>query len=218
MSIYDKNCLFVIHERGSEDVDKCSFCGEKMQHGYGGLWSADVGGLKCCIYCAETKLPTFLADSLYAKNLGEAQKKVHGPVMATLQRALASRAEFKQWNGIALSRRFDARATNRKIAFGENEKESQTDVGMITAFGVKLVSRYNKVLEMAEMLNFVHKVMALGLLGCITDVFYDSKADLCIPGLSPMLQEFSEEDIALRNAARATISVFDWRGTIDGGE
>lgn len=104
MAIYNKHCCLL--PRGDH---LCSFCGERMSHGLGGHWSgADARQLLCCHCCAQNVLPAFLADSLHARNLGEAQSALMGRVMATLQRAFAGRAEWKHWNGLALIDRFNS--------------------------------------------------------------------------------------------------------------
>lgn len=65
---------------------------------------------------------------------------------------------------------------NSKDYFGE--KGSQID-GSLTAFGIYLNSRYGKAREMAEMLNFAHRVARAGLHTLFEEIFYDSNADLC---------------------------------------
>ena len=103
MAIYNKHCCLL--SRGNHP---CSFCGGRMSHGLGGHWSAADSQLLCCTHCAQNVLPAFLADSLHARNLSEAQYTLMGRVMATLQRAFASRAEWKNWNGLALIDRFNS--------------------------------------------------------------------------------------------------------------
>lgn len=105
MSVYDKHCPRLQIPPSNH---QCNFCGGTMRHGKGGHWGCDVEIL-CCSQCAIKVLPIFLADSIYAENLDEAQNKVSGAVMATLQRALASRAEWRNWNGPALVEHLDKR-------------------------------------------------------------------------------------------------------------
>jgi hypothetical protein len=100
VSIYNKYCPLC---KGDGD-DLCSFCGGKMSHARGGIWSGDLGTIFCCSQCALIELPRFLADSLCAGNLSETQGEVQGRIMAAIQAGLASRAEWREWNGPELYR------------------------------------------------------------------------------------------------------------------
>jgi hypothetical protein len=96
--------IYSKHTFSRPSGDLCSFCGNQMSHAQGGTWCGHECMLFCCTRCARDVLPIFLANSMLAKDLNEAEKEVYGGVMVTLQRALAGRAERQQWNGPDLNR------------------------------------------------------------------------------------------------------------------
>jgi hypothetical protein len=97
------------------------------------------------------------------------------------------------------------------------EKSHQVQPGSLTAFGIEIVSRYSKADELVEMINFA-KLAALSNVGhYVTEVFYDSKACICTFKLADSVKDGDVVAIALRQAAQASISQFDWFGYVDHG-
>lgn len=75
----------------------------------------------------------------------------------------------------------------------ERSHERWTEIvpGCLVVWGVKIQSRYGKVSEVAEMINFVDGIKMAGFVHLITEVFYDSQAQCC----QYTLAEGAEDDI-----------------------
>lgn len=60
-----------------------------------------------------------------------------------------------------------------------DEKAGQVYPGVMVAFGIPIESRYSKVVEVSEMLEFARAVAKSGVAHYVTGVFYDSKCGVC---------------------------------------
>ena len=97
------------------------------------------------------------------------------------------------------------------------EKE-QLSVSKIHAFDIQLWSRYSKAWEMIEMLNFVNKIAYGKLEYLITEVFYDSKSNICTFTFVDEFQNGSENESKILQIAKTTISQFLWFDEIYHGD
>lgn len=98
-----------------------------------------------------------------------------------------------------------------------DEKSHQLGAGDCKAFGIQLVTRYAKAIEMAEMLNFARLVAQQRLHPFVEEVFYDSNACCCTFTLVPSLDPYSDAGEKIRQCALNSISQFDWNGTVHHG-
>lgn len=89
------------------------------------------------------------------------------------------------------------------------EKSSQLSTGAIEAFGIDLLTRYDRAGEMAEMLQFAELVAEQGYHSLVTSVFYDSNACLCTFTLVDGIDPLSDIGEAIKQCAMKTISQFD---------
>ena len=86
-----------------------------------------------------------------------------------------------------------------------------------TIFNINIWSRYDEDRELGEMLWFCKYLNKAGLTSYIDELFYDSKADLCVIKLIELDQEeiqTSYEVEAIRVMAQLTIAQFDINGII----
>ena len=88
------------------------------------------------------------------------------------------------------------------------EKEAQVDCGEITAFGIKILSRYSKSNELIEMLNFCQEAAKRGISSKIERIIYDSQCNCCSFEFSGDGQETETDE--LKDIALKTISQFEW--------
>lgn len=100
------------------------------------------------------------------------------------------------------------------LFFGE--KSQQISVCELSAFGIKLSTRYGKASEMIELLQFAEAVAKAGLAHLLVSARYDSQAQWCefafAPGQEP--QPGSPERQAILAAATQTIRQFVWFDTV----
>ena len=99
-----------------------------------------------------------------------------------------------------------------------DDKTSQIDCLSCVAFGIPLVSRHGKAIEMIEMLSFALGVATEGLHPNVENVFYDSNACCCEIKLSDDAREGSETERMILNVARKSISQFLWFGMVYHGD
>ena len=97
------------------------------------------------------------------------------------------------------------------------EKSHQVICGPTSAFGINISSRYDKVHEIIELLQFCMKAAAANLHEYIESIDYDSNACLCIFQFKPTIYLGCEEEKALKVIALKTISQFDWFGSVQHG-
>ncbi|WP_336148228.1 hypothetical protein [Acinetobacter ursingii] len=86
-----------------------------------------------------------------------------------------------------------------------------------TIFNINIWSRYDEDRELGEMLWFCKYLNKAGLTSYVDELFYDSKADLCVIKLIELDQEeiqTSYEVEAIRVMAQLTIAQFDINGII----
>ncbi|MGE8685123.1 MAG: hypothetical protein ACN6OV_11730 [Acinetobacter sp.] len=86
-----------------------------------------------------------------------------------------------------------------------------------TIFNINIWSRYDEDRELGEMLWFCKYLNKAGLTSYVDELFYDSKADLCIIRLIELDHEeiqTSYEVEAIRVMAQLTIAQFDINGII----
>ena len=86
------------------------------------------------------------------------------------------------------------------------EKTSQIAPGAIEAFGIMLISRYDKADEMCEMLEFAELIVRWGVGLCVPSVLYDSKACICTVNLQENLA--AEAIDLIRRAGILTLAQF----------
>jgi hypothetical protein len=99
-----------------------------------------------------------------------------------------------------------------------DEKTHQLNTDTVTAFGIRLYSRYAKAREMIEMIAFAQAATNANVDQFVSSLFYDSKAGLCNFTLSPSLEHAGEPaKQALLAAAIETITQFVWEGGIHHG-
>ena len=91
-----------------------------------------------------------------------------------------------------------------------DEKASQVNSGSLTAFGIRIDSRYDKASELVEMLRFCEGIAELGHEGLISTVFYDSKANICSFETAAGARITPNENAAMLLVALDTISQFFW--------
>lgn len=60
-----------------------------------------------------------------------------------------------------------------------SEKGSQIEPSCMVAFGINIQSRYGKVSEIAEMMQFAKRAAEFGVASYIDSVFFDSKSCSC---------------------------------------
>ena len=93
------------------------------------------------------------------------------------------------------------------------EKASQVEHGGLTAFGIKIHSRYDRASEIAEMFNFAEAACKAGVSPYINTVFYDSQACFCQFEFGfESSDDFSEILEKIKTCAFENISQFVWRG------
>lgn len=92
-----------------------------------------------------------------------------------------------------------------------HEKSEQVSVSALTAFGIRLESRYGIARELAELLLFADAAAAAGVNLCVAHAFYDSKSCCCALSLREMDAGQAQ---AVFDAAMATLSQFEWDGTV----
>ena len=90
------------------------------------------------------------------------------------------------------------------------DKQCQISHHAITAFGIRLESRYGNANEMAQMLNFAADCARDGLEAGIQSVFYNSKNSLCSFEFSQDHNEDSDFAKAVKIHALKNIACFDW--------
>jgi hypothetical protein len=95
-----------------------------------------------------------------------------------------------------------------------DEKTQQVMPDTITAFGIKLVSRYGQAGELRDMLLFAELAAEEGLADRVDQLFYDSKACLCIPEFVPGYEFGSPDDAVLFKCALKSLTQFQWDETI----
>lgn len=93
-----------------------------------------------------------------------------------------------------------------------DEKAGQVSAGTLTAFDIKLTSRYSKADELAELLLFAKDLALSGLHVVIKEAFYDSKSSVCSFEFAKELNEFSPEALEVFKIAETNISSFEWFG------
>ncbi|MGS3177859.1 hypothetical protein CF139_02435 [Aeromonas hydrophila] len=99
-----------------------------------------------------------------------------------------------------------------------DEKARQTSVDSMLSFGIPICSRYAKANDLAEMLMFTHRVALLGLHEHIKNVFYDTKACLCVIELHDEEMWYDEAGEKIKGCAEKSISQFQWAGTVGHGD
>jgi len=95
------------------------------------------------------------------------------------------------------------------------EKSEQVAPGTLSAFGIKLWSRYGKADELIEMLGFAQDLAEAELHGHVREMFYDSKAFICSFELTEGLPQAVSDRIL--NLALNHISQFEFDGTVHHG-
>lgn len=98
-----------------------------------------------------------------------------------------------------------------------DEKSAQVSTDSVTAFGIPLISRHSKASELSEMLAFAVIVARANLQSHIARVFYDSNSCCCAFEFTKEPKPGSSTEQILLNAARSTISQFEWSGHIEHG-
>lgn len=94
------------------------------------------------------------------------------------------------------------------------EKSQQLSIFELSAFGIRLSTRYGKVSEMVELLQFAEAVAKSGLAHWIEAAKYDSQAQCCFFDFAEEEEPppGSPEEQAILAAATQTIRQFEWRG------
>lgn len=98
-----------------------------------------------------------------------------------------------------------------------DEKSHQISVGAMDAFGISISTRYSKAHEMAEMLTFAEKAAQAGLHHFISELFYDSQANLCCFELIEGVNPYDDIVYELRDIAAQTIGQYEICGYIGHG-
>lgn len=98
-----------------------------------------------------------------------------------------------------------------------DEKTAQVDVSSITAFGIPLITRHAKARELAEMLAFANLAARRDLAHHLKEVFYDSNSCCCSFKFHGRLNIGDTAERELLEAAKETISQFEWFGSIHHG-
>lgn len=94
------------------------------------------------------------------------------------------------------------------------EKSHQLSVYGMDAFGIPISSRYASADELSEMLMFTKEVALRGLQGHVKNVFYDSKACLCVIDLHDNTDWHDDEGREIKACAEKTIAQFQWDGCV----
>ena len=92
------------------------------------------------------------------------------------------------------------------------EKSEQVAPGTLTAFGIKIWSRYGKAWELVEMLSLAQDLAEAGLHGHVREMFYDSKAYICSFELTGDLSNGVNERIL--NLALERLDQFEFDGVV----
>jgi len=95
------------------------------------------------------------------------------------------------------------------------EKSEQVFPGTLTAFGIKVQSRYGKAWELIEMISLAQDLAEADLHIHIREMFYDSKAFICSFELAADLPQDANERIL--NLALNRISQFELDGIVHHG-
>lgn len=94
------------------------------------------------------------------------------------------------------------------------EKAQQITDGETTAFGIPVCTRYGKVSEMVEMLNFCKLTALKDLHVLVKEVFYDSQASLCTIELHDESDWLSLAGEELMECALQSIRQFQANGQV----
>lgn len=101
------------------------------------------------------------------------------------------------------------------------EKATQVVPATLTAFGIKITSRWDKGYELVEMINFAESAAKRGVAHYVREAFYNSKMSHCNLKLDPSVKLGDPVAEAIVAAADECISCYVWdgcwqgRGTID---
>lgn len=95
------------------------------------------------------------------------------------------------------------------------EKSEQVAPGTLSAFGIKVQSRYGKAWELIEMLTLAQDLAEADLHTHIHEMFYDSKAFICSFELTDDLPKAINDRIL--NLALNRISQFEFDGIVHHG-
>jgi hypothetical protein len=99
-----------------------------------------------------------------------------------------------------------------------HERAPQLDTASLSAFGIRLTSRLAQAQEMIELIGFAHACADAGVNLFVSEAFYDSRQGCCHFKLSSALQAAGESAArAVLAAAAATLSQFEWAGSIHHG-
>jgi len=94
------------------------------------------------------------------------------------------------------------------MKYDSKEHEYTGDIGMV--YGVKVGSRYNRVHELFEILNFLIRCRQGNVEHYISEVFYDSQSCTCHIEFHEIVQDHDPAWCCLFNLAHETISQFDF--------
>ncbi len=98
------------------------------------------------------------------------------------------------------------------------DRAQQLDTHAMTAFGIRLVSRYANAQEMIELIEFARAAADANVNMFVAEAFYDSGSSCCSFTLSPALAAAGDTATqALLSAALQTLSQFLWLGGIHHG-
>ena len=99
---------------------------------------------------------------------------------------------------------------NYDDSFDSKQSQYTGDIGMV--YGVNVLSRYNRVNELLQILNFLQKCKESGVVHYIERVFYDSQACLCEIELLSIVKTKDAVWSKIFNIAHTTISQFEFPG------
>lgn len=91
-----------------------------------------------------------------------------------------------------------------------DEKSEQVSPGTLTAFGIRIESRYGNAEELVEMLEFCADAAMQELERHIESIFYDSKAGVCAFEPAGGLKPSASAAARLLQIAQNRISQFTW--------
>ena len=94
----------------------------------------------------------------------------------------------------------------------------EVSVDAMTVFGIEISTRHGKAYELAEMINFCVALERRGLKRKVVSVFYDSNSCCCSFEISRSVERYGDSEQGIFEAAKETISQFDWFGTVKHGE
>src|SRR5437879_3439244 len=137
-------------------------------------------------------------------------------VPADLKRRMDAVDEEINWSALAASA-FEAKLAEiakkkelKKMVNYFEEKTSQIEPGVLTAFGMVISSRYNNAAELIELIEFARLVAEKKVTPYVKQAWYNSKASLCTIELDSSVHEGDAVADAILEAATETLTQFDW--------